>query len=205
MTKPTVSPARYWVTALTSRAFALGLAATDAVISVKGLRALDVPPAEAWVSGMFILIVQASVAVALTSGQQVGESFQLRFLKDKGPLGALKRLLGYLLLSLIVMIYVVDVVTNMVAFTGGSLWPSNAAEGVRAALAFVFGVGLTFGDEILHLFADENTVGALDNELTYAEEANNKKIRMTYQKHFLKSAEERADELGAEHGANWRP
>jgi hypothetical protein len=203
--RPTVAPWRYGATVLSSRAFAIGLAVADALVSYRGMRDLEISAPEAAMGAGFILIVQSSVAVALTSGQPIGESFNARFFKDKGKLGQLKRWLGYVLLSAVVLLYVVDVLTNFAAFTGGDFLPSSGAEGLRAAIAIVFALGLTFGDELLHVFSDENAVGATANRVSHQAQVHHAQLQARYQTHYLKSAQSVADELGQQHGEGWRP
>lgn len=203
--RPTVSPWRYGATVLGSRAFAIGLAVADALVSFRGMRDLDIAAAEAAMGAAFILVVQASVAIALTSGQPIGESFQARFFQDRGKLGQLKRALGYVLLSAVVLLYVVDVLTNFAAFSGGDWIPSNGAEGIRAAIAIVFALGLTFGDELCHVFADENAVGATANRVSHQAQTYQAQLQARYQSHYMKSAQGVADDLGQQHGEHWRP
>jgi hypothetical protein len=120
-------------------------------------------------------------------------------------MGQLKRWLGYVLLSAVVLLYVVDVVTNFAAFTSGDFIPNTGAEGLRAAIAIVFSLGLTFGDELCHLFADENSVGATSNRVSHQAQVHHAQLQARYQGHYLKSAQAIADELGQQHGEGWRP
>jgi hypothetical protein len=203
--RPTVAPWRYGATVLSSRAFAIGLAVADAVVSYGGMRDLEIGRGEAAMGAAFILIVQSSVAIALTSGQPIGESFNARFFKDKGKMGQLKRWLGYVLLSAVVLLYLVDAVTNFAAFTGGDFLPNTGAEGLRAAIAIVFALGLTFGDELLHVFSDENSLGATANRVSHQAQTHHAALQARYQQHYMKSAKDVADELGQQHGESWRP
>lgn len=204
-TGPTVSPWRYSLTVLTSRAFGFGLATVDAIVSYKGMRDLDIDVFSSVIGAAFIAITQMSIAIALTSGLDIGANFEARFFKDKGKLGGAKKALGYVLLIAIFGMYITDLVTNFAAFNAGDWVPNNASEAVRAAIAVVMSLGLVFGDELAHLLADENAVGAELNAVRHQAATHQAALQARYQRHYLKEARGVADELGAEHGKGWRP
>jgi len=113
--------------------------------------------------------------------------------------------LGYVLIAAIAGLYLVDIFTNYAAFTGGELIPQGVDGGIRSLIAVVFSLGLTFGDELLHLLADENSVGAAENQATYSEQTSNLAARKSYHTRKSQLAAKTAIELGKQHGEQWRP
>lgn len=202
---PTVSPWRYSLTIFTSRAFGFGLATVDAIVSFKGMRDLGIDLFSSVVGASFIAVTQMAIAIALTSGLDIGRNFELRFFGDRGKLAGLKKALGYILIFAIVGMYLTDLLTNYAAFTAGVWVPQSGNETARAAIAIVMSFGLVFGDELAHLLADENAVGAEHNLARHQSVTYQARLQARYQRHYLKEAQSVADQLGAEHGKGWRP
>lgn len=196
--RPTIVPWRYAATVICSRSFALFLTSADALISYRGFIALEQEPFEAATLAAFIAITQASAAVALTSGHNIGESFQARFFCDSGIVGGLKRWLGAIIIALVIGFYVADIWSNFAAFYQGD---SIGA----AAIAFVAALALSLGDELLHLFSDENGVAQRVNETAYLAQVGEADISRRYEKQRKISGLKAAKDKGKVEGERWKP
>lgn len=203
--KPTVAPWRYGLTVLLSRNFAMFLSVVDGAISYRGLRNWDMAIFEAACVASFIAIFQACVAIAVTSGQPVGSRFQERFFSDMGVIGIVKRCLGVFLVILGMSFYLVDIVSNYVAFTGNRWIPLTGEDAMRSLVMLSLACAFSLGDELLHLVADESAIAEELNRVRHQGQTYEAHLMNRYQAGYIKTAEPTADQLGAEHGGRWRP
>jgi hypothetical protein len=210
-TAPAVSPWVYTVKVFGGRWFAIALSVADGMVTFAGIRAGGSSWFAALAGALFIAIFQASIALAIASGQPVGRRFQARFFEDSGAVGAIKRAFGILIIALGLGFYLWDMATNYAAFTDGQWLPGEPGEplsmgGVVLVVGYILlSIAFSLGDEILHVIADENAIGQQANAVRYQGQRYEAQLLNEYQRHYMRSAKPVADNLGAEHGANWRP
>jgi hypothetical protein len=210
-TAPAVTPWLYSLKVLGGRGVALTLSVADGFVSFAGMRAGGATWLAAFMGALFIAMFQASIALALTSGQPVGARFQQRFFEDTGAIGIIKRCFGVLLIVLGVSFYLWDIGTNYAAFTGGQWLPIDDGGQFTMGTAMLItgyvlmAIAFSLGDELLHVVSDENALGQQSNRVRYQGQRYESQLLSRYQNHYMKNAQPVADELGADHGARWRP
>ena len=198
--RPTVTPWRYAVTVASGRLLGLSLSVIDGCISYRGLRDIGIAPFESGCLAMFIGVLQASVALALTSGYDIGAGFQVRFFSDSGLMGDFKRWLGCGILSVVAAFYIVDIWSNYVAFN-----PEASVGLLGQVLAIAAAVAFSLGDEMLQLFADENAIGQRMNATAFASIANDADLYLRYEAARLREGTKAARKSGQADGKRWRP
>lgn len=210
-TAPAVTPWVYRVKVFGSRWFAIALSVADGLVTYAGIRAGGSGWFAALAGALFIAIFQASIALAIASGQPVGQRFQARFFEDTGAVGVIKRAFGVLILALGIGFYLWDMATNYAAFTDGQWLPGepgatlSMGQAVLVVGYILLSIAFSLGDEILHVLADENAIGQKANAVRYQGQVYDAQLLSEYQRHYMKSAKPVADNLGAEHGREWRP
>jgi hypothetical protein len=210
-TAPAVTPWVYATKVMSGRFFAIALSVADGLVTFSGLRAGGSTWFASVIGATFIAVFQASMWLALSSGQPVGTRFQQRFFEDTGAIGFIKRLIGVVVIVLGVSIYLWDMVTNYSAFTGGR-WlamdpdaPVTLDVVVKTFGYVLLSIAFSIGDELLHVVSDENALGQTANQVRYQGQRYEAQLLDKYQRHYMKRAKPVADELGADHGARWRP
>lgn len=209
--QPAIAPWLYAVKLYASRFFGLILTVADALISYQGIRSGGAGWLPAATGAIFIALFQASMWLALTSGQPVGERFKARFFEDVGIIGVVKRIVGIGVVVLGFSFYAWDVGTNYAAFTGGQWVPIREGEALTMGTVMVIAgyvllaIAFSLGDELLHILSDENAVGQKVNAVRRQGQIYDAELLSQYQQHYLKTAKPVADHLGADHGSRWRP
>lgn len=203
-------PWRFQMVRSMTRFFGLALSAVDGVISFQGLNYLDFPLMASVTLATMILIFQAAVALALTSGAPVGEEFQTRFFGDSGLIGMVKRAIGVLIILLGVGIYITDIWTNYASLTRGDdlaqLIPFLATDETVKPIAIVpliCAILLSIGDEICNLLADLLALNEPSNSARFRQHVDDDLIVVDYRNARRNSARERARQAGQEHGQQW--
>jgi len=202
--RPTIQPWRYSVTQKTVRIAALALTGVDAVISYKGLMDVGFGQFEAFTGAAFVLVTQAGVAIALSSGQPIAKRYQARFFEGEGPMGVAARIFGGALLVGLASMYLLDLGSNYFAFASGADLTTGGGV-MRSVLAAALAIMFCFGDELLALVADELSVGAALNRVAYRQQVYHAEAQQAYQSAYNSKAQRSAKEMGKEHGQHWRP
>ena len=210
-TAPAVSPWLYSLKVLGGRGVALTLSVADGFISFAGMRAGGATWIAAFMGALFIAVFQAAIALALTSGQPVGARFQARFFEDTGAIGIVKRCFGVMVIVLGLGFYLWDIGTNYAAFTSGRWLPlDETGDFTMGTVMLISGyvlmaIAFSLGDELLHIVSDENALGQQSNAVRFQGQRYEAQLLNRYQGHYMKNAGPVADDLGADHGARWRP
>jgi len=204
--KPVTPVWRVLLTGKVARFLGFALAVIDALISYKGMRAINYPELEAGTIAFFIAVFQATVAYLLTSGAPIGEEFEARFFSDSGLVGGLRRVIGVFFILICIGFYSADIGSNYAAFVQGKLLPTGDSLSLfKTAFAILAAIALSLGDEMLHLLSDLTDANSSENETNHIRQHGQHRLELAYQRSYMGDAQRLAREQGKEAAKTWAP